>query len=132
MHLKKYKDAQYMEKKETVSMKLELCKPSTGETLTITAHLNPHAPNIKTFEDHISWTFTKEEQEFLFDALQLIRSRRTTPTNTQHQIIRNTTNTNDIDTQINETIQKHSPTIQTQPFVNKTIDAIIKDKQHQG
>jgi len=119
-----------MEKNETVSMKLELCKPNTGETLTITAHLNPHAPNISMYEDHISWTFTKEEQEFLFDALQLIRLNKKTPTNTQHQIIRNTTNTNDIDTQINETIQKHSPTIQTQPFVNETIDAIIKDKQH--
>ena len=120
-----------MEKNDTVSMKLELCKPINGETLTITAHLNPHAPNINTFEDHISWTFTKEEQDFLFDALQLIRSSTITPTNTQHHIIRNKTNTNDIDTQINETIQKHSPSVQTQPFVNKTIDAIIKEKQHQ-
>jgi hypothetical protein len=59
--------------------KIELIKdPNTGQ-LSLTAHLNPQATNITTDEHTISWTPTHEEQQFLIDAIHLLKNQQQSP-----------------------------------------------------
>ena len=41
----------------------------------VNIHLNPHADNITCDEHTISWSPTKEEQTFLFQALELLKDQ---------------------------------------------------------
>ena len=59
--------------------KIELIKdPNTGQ-MSLTAHLNPQATNITTDEHTISWTPTHEEQQFLIDAIHLLKNQQQSP-----------------------------------------------------
>ena len=71
--------ASYSMKADNINCKIELIKdPTTGHML-LTAHLNPQAPNITTDEHTISWTPTHEEQEFLIDAIRLLKNQQQSP-----------------------------------------------------
>jgi len=118
-----------MEQKNNIFIKVELTKESSSKNLTLTIHINPHAPNIVNHEDHISWIFTEEEQDFLYDAIVLIRNKQliTSPT-TQQKTIRSPNYPQTTDDAINETIEKHTRTQTYTPNTQETIDTIIKIK----
>lgn len=65
--------------KDNIYCKIELIRhPSTGQ-MSLTAHLNPNAPNITMEEHAISWTPTFEEQRFLIDAISLLGKQQHQP-----------------------------------------------------
>lgn len=65
--------------KSNIYCKIELIKdPNTGQ-ISLTAHLNPQATNITTDEHTISWTPTHQEQQFLVDAIHLIKNQQQSP-----------------------------------------------------
>lgn len=118
-----------MEQNNNIFIKLELTKNLQTKNLTLTAHLNPQAPNIKTFEDHISWVFTEEEQELLFDAISMIRNKQQIllPVQNKKTMLSLRPDYKENDT-INETIEKYAKTPQYMSNTHETIDAIIKSK----
>ena len=118
-----------MEQNNNIFIKLELTKNPQTKNLTLTAHLNPQAPNIKTFEDHISWIFTEEEQELLFDAISIIQNKQLTlsPVLKQNTMSSSYPECKADDT-VTETIEKYAKTPQYISKTHETIDAIIKSK----
>lgn len=96
--------------KKNIHCKIELIKDSSTGQMTLTAHLNPQASNIKTDEHTISWTPTLEEQQFLIDAIGLIQKQEQQPIVTFTK-------------KINENTQKvNENTVETMDSINKTID----------
>ena len=87
---------------KSIHIKLELTKNPQEKTLTLTVHLNPNAPNIITHEDHISWTFTREEQDFLYDAITILRNKKPFPTPAPHKTTPTTYPPQTTDDAINE------------------------------
>ena len=71
--------ASYSMKEDNINCKIELIKNPTTGRMSLTAHLNPQAPNITTDEHTISWTPTHEEQEFLIDAIHLLKNQQQSP-----------------------------------------------------
>lgn len=64
---------------DNIYCKIELIKnPSTGQIM-LTTHLNPNAPNITIEEHAISWTPNLEEQQFLIDAISLLKKQQHHP-----------------------------------------------------
>ena len=127
-----YEDAQNMNDDKSIHIKLELTKNPQEKTLTLTVHLNPNAPNIITHEDHISWTFTREEQDFLYDAITILRNKKPFPTPAPHKTTPTTYPPQTTDDAINEAIQKHTTANhQYSSDTQETIDAIIKAKSNQ-
>lgn len=121
----------HMEQKNNIFIKLELTKESSSKNLTLTIHINPHAPNIINHDDHISWIFTEEEQDLLYDAIALIRNKQlTTSPPTQQKTIISPFPTQTTDDAINETIEKHTRTQPYTPNTQETIDSIIKAKNN--
>src|SRR6056297_1649146 len=59
--------------------KIELIKDSNTGQMSLTAHLNPQATNITIDEHTISWTPTHEEQQFLIDAIHLLKNQQQSP-----------------------------------------------------
>jgi len=119
-----------MDTKDDIFIKLELTKNPKNGSLTITAHLNPAAPNITSYEDHISWMFTPEEIDFLSDAINLLRDKKQTHTTVQKTFQTNYP-TRSTDAAIDETIGKHSRDTKYTHDTQDTIDAIIKAKTNQ-
>lgn len=56
-----------------IYFKIELIKHN--KTLNVNIHLNPQEQNVTVDEHTISWSPTKEEQQFLFESLQLIKQQ---------------------------------------------------------
>ncbi len=120
-----------MEQKNNIFIKLELTKNPQAKTLTLTAHINPQAPNIMTFEDHISWVFTEEEQDFLYDAITLVRNKQQTISSYPEQKTILSPCTEQItDKAINDVIEKHSNTPHYSTNTQEIIDTIIKGKNN--
>jgi hypothetical protein len=116
-----------MNTKEDIHIKLELTKDTKHHSLTLTAHLNPQAPNISAHEDHISWTFTDEEIDFLYDAITLLKDKKQTSQSFQ-KTIQTPFPTKTTDAAIDATINKHTGERQSTPDTQETIDAIIRTK----
>lgn len=119
-----------MDTKEDINIKLELTKDHQHNMLTLTAHLNPQAPNIVSHEDHISWMFTDEEIDFLYDAITLLKEKKQTRPTLQ-KTFQTTDHTKTTDSAIDATIDKHSNNVRYTPDTQETIDAIIKSKTGQ-
>jgi hypothetical protein len=66
-------------RKADIFCKIELIKDKNSGNITLTAHLNPQAPNVFTDEHTISWTPTFEEQTFLIDAILLLNKQQKKP-----------------------------------------------------
>lgn len=115
---------------DNIYCKIELIKnPSTGQ-MSLTAHLNPNAPNISTEEHTISWSPTYDEQQFLMEAISLIQKQDQKPIVTFTKRIKNTPATSPSHNSIDNINQK----IDNLPFskneleqqTSKTIAEIIQ------
>jgi hypothetical protein len=68
-------DEDTMEKNENIHIRLEISRdPLTGH-LNLMTRFNPSAPNFIKDENGFSWAPTKEEQDFLNEAFDLIRKK---------------------------------------------------------
>lgn len=119
-----------MNEKDDINIKLELTKDHQHNSLTLTAHLNPQAPNITTYEDHICWMFTDKEIDFLYDAITLFKEKKQTHPTFQ-KTFQTTNHSKTTDSVIDATIDKHSGSTRYTPDTQETIDAIIKSKTEQ-
>ena len=133
------KKANYFMTKDNINCKIELIKdPITGR-MSLTAHLNPQSPNITTDEHTISWSPTQEEQQFLVDAIHLIKNQQPSSVVTFTKKQLNTckdkqeTETDEIES-INETIDNlpvdNNKSTQKE-YRSDTIEKIIKQNTKQ-
>jgi hypothetical protein len=116
---------------DNIYCKIELIKNPSTRQISLTAHLNPNAPNISTDEHTISWSPTFDERQFLIEAISLIHKQEQEPIVTFTKKIKNTTVTpptnNSIDT-INQKIDDlpYSKNQIDKQQPSKTIEQIIK------
>jgi len=121
-------------KKADIFCKIELIKDKNDGNITLTAHLNPQAPNVTTEEHTVSWTPTFEEQKFLIDAISLVNKQQQQPVVTFSK--KNTQPSNKEHLSTPESIESINQTIDSLPMASKqsnhfsatteTIEHIIK------
>ena len=121
-------------RKADIFCKIELIKDKNSGNITLTAHLNPQAPNVTTEEHTVSWTPTFEEQKFLIDAISLVNKQQQQPVVTFSKKITQPSNKEDLSTP--ESIESINQTIDSLPMASKhtnhfsatteTIEHIIK------
>jgi hypothetical protein len=100
-----------MDSSYNIFCKIELIK-NTKQSLNMNIHINPEAPNINQESNSVTWTPTKEEQEFLMDVLLLINDHKNNKHITFSKKDKNLidsieSNKKTMDTSIEQTIEKH-------------------------
>lgn len=105
-------------RKADIFCKIELVKDKNSGNITLTAHLNPQAPNVLTEEHTISWTPTFEEQKFLIEAISLVNKQQQQPLVTFSK------------KNIQPAYKEHPPTPESIESINQTIDNLPMASKH--
>ena len=89
----------------------------------VNIHLNPQADNIICEENTISWSPTKEEQTFLFQALDLLKNQEINNTIIFNKTLEHTPTRTQLETEINGRKRKTDHNNNKEPW--DAIDRVI-------